>query len=112
MLHYSLCKSSGSRSFLSAFSVADPYNNPGLSHPYGVAVSPSGGVYVSNQDSNSVTRYDSSGNPMALPPALAHGQYNPGTFVQYDASSNGVRGIAFDSQGNPPTEACLLEEIS
>ena len=54
-----------------------------------------------------MTRYDSSGNPMALPPALAHGQYNPGTFVQYDASSNGVRGIAFDSQGNPPTEACL-----
>jgi len=93
---YSTCTGGGTRSFVSTV----VSNEPGLSHPYGITVASNGDIYVSNQDSNSVTRYDAYGNPLPLPPALANGDYNPGTFAQYDPSSNGIRGLTFDAKGN------------
>jgi len=102
ILSYGSCTTGGHRTLQSVFTSYDPYANPGLEHPYGIAVSPSGDVYVSNQDTDSVTRYygggANMGKPMKLPPALSGGDYDPGTFAEF-YGGNGVRDILFDKNG-------------
>lgn len=61
--------------------------NPALVHPYQIAVASDGTIYLSNQDSNTVTRYAAldrpdAGSPRPSPPALERIEgLPPGTFV-------------------------------
>jgi hypothetical protein len=60
-------------------------------HPFDLAPDGSGGWYISNQDSNVVAAFDSTGNPLPLPSSLSSltnaSNFLPGTFV---ASSVGA----------------------
>ncbi|MCE2885413.1 MAG: hypothetical protein LW806_11015 [Planctomycetaceae bacterium] len=82
--------------------------NPLLVHPYGMAVGPDGSIYVSNQDSNTVTRYGAPGTADEGKPLGRDGQPEVGTTTaglvvpSHEMSKDGikeVRGIAFLSDG-------------
>lgn len=83
--------------------------NPGMVHPYQIATAPDGTLYVSNQDTNTVTRYRGLGSPQAgqplpVPAALAEfGTLPAGTIVPNSQHSpegiHEVRGIAFGPDG-------------
>jgi DNA-binding beta-propeller fold protein YncE len=83
--------------------------NPGFTHPYQIATSPDGTLYVSNQDSNTVTRYSGLGNPqpgkpLPIPHSLHDfGTLPPGTIVPNSQHSpeglHEVRGIAWGPDG-------------
>ena len=68
----------GRHAFIDVFAEIDTDSNPGLVHPFHLAFSPSGDLYVSAQDTNLVLRYwgpnateGKPGEPMPLPPRLA-----------------------------------------
>lgn len=82
--------------------------NPLLVHPYCMAVGPDGSIYVSNQDSNTVTRYGAPGTSDAGKPLGRDGRPDIGTKTaglvvpSHEISKDGikeVRGIAFASDG-------------
>jgi len=96
--------------------------NPGLAHPYGLTVDPSGNVLASSQDSCLVTRFTTSGNT-GTPSAVAtwlqttfpNSQFLAGTWVAQGTQANkdctvqspqvahGLeepRDVALDSSGN------------
>jgi sugar lactone lactonase YvrE len=78
-------------------------------HAYQVAVGPSGALYASNQDTNTITRYHGlgtkdAGKPMPVASGLAaFGTLAPGTVVPNDQQSPEglglVRGFAFGPDG-------------
>eukprot|EP00596_Hydrurales_sp_CCMP1899_P008891 CAMPEP_0119044442 /NCGR_PEP_ID=MMETSP1177-20130426/31470_1 /TAXON_ID=2985 /ORGANISM="Ochromonas sp, Strain CCMP1899" /LENGTH=344 /DNA_ID=CAMNT_0007014545 /DNA_START=202 /DNA_END=1236 /DNA_ORIENTATION=+ len=83
--------------------VTDSRQNSGVDHTYGVCLDKAGNIYISNQHSDCILRFQY-GNfkPMELPRALQMDQfqddYYPGTFVQYGApreghAEEGVRAI-------------------
>ena len=83
--------------------------NPAMVHAYQVAVGPSGALYASNQDTNTITRYfglgtRDAGKPMPVASGLtAFGTLAPGTVVPNDQQSPEglglVRGFAFGPDG-------------
>jgi len=83
--------------------------NPALVHPYQIATAADGTIYLSNQDSNTVTRYaglDSAdaGSPRPIPPSLASVPgLAPGTFVAGETSVRDglkeVRGVIVAPDG-------------
>lgn len=83
--------------------------NPGMVHPYQIAIAPDGTLYASNQDTNTVTRYAGLGSaqpgqPLPIPAGLAQfGTLAPGTMVPNSQHSpeglHEVRGIAFGPDG-------------
>jgi hypothetical protein len=85
-------------------------SNPGMVHPYQIAVGPDGNLYAGNQDTNTITRYGGLGSagrgkPLALPEGLRNfGTLFPGTVVPNDQQSPDgiglVRGFAFGPDGN------------
>jgi len=111
---FGICGSNGVRPLKGVFVNNTQY--PGLSHPYGVAKSPTNDIYVSSQHTDNVLRFYGISNPnpgKAVPfPAYINQTAPPrgtswyeGTFVQYGApnqhpdSEQGIRGIAFDGAG-------------
>jgi hypothetical protein len=82
----------GRHEFIEVFAELDTDGNPGLIHPFDIAFSPSGDLYVSSQDTNLVLRYwgpnakdGTPGKPMPLPGRLAASSgasdLAPGSFV-------------------------------
>ncbi|MBL9141703.1 MAG: hypothetical protein JNK53_07535 [Phycisphaerae bacterium] len=96
------------RPFQSVWAEEGPVN-PGMVHPYQIAIAPDGTLYVSNQDTNTVTRYrglgsDQPGQPLPIPTGLKEfGTLPPGTIVPNSQHSpeglHEVRGIAFGPDG-------------
>ena len=84
--------------------VVDSKHNKGVDHTYGVCLDKSGNVYISNQHTDSVLRFEvGSFQPMALPRSLQLDNrldYFDGTFVQFGLPKEhgqreqGVRAIA------------------
>jgi len=109
----------GRHELIDVFVELDRKSNPGLVHPFDIAFSPRGDVYVSAQDTNLVLRYwgpnasdGKPGTPMPLPPKLAGSsgasKLAPGTFVVSDRLAGkhnlpvglqAVRDVHFDSSG-------------
>lgn len=85
-------------------------DNPALVHPYQVALAADGTIYLSNQDSNTVTRYAAldgpdAGRPMPPPPSLAGiAGLAPGTFIagegQVKDGLREVRGVLVAPDGS------------
>lgn len=83
--------------------------NPAMVHAYQLAVGPSGALYASNQDTNTITRYGGlgtkdAGRPLPVASGLsAFGTLPPGTVVPNDQQSPEglglVRGFAFGPDG-------------
>ena len=100
--------SNGQYPFVGNFTVLGP-SNPAMVHAYQMAIGADGSVYVSNQDSNTVTRYagigkPNAGQPISLPVAAnAPADLQPGVVVPNSKSSpeglGEVRGIAFGPDG-------------
>ncbi|MFM7259328.1 MAG: hypothetical protein ACKO3W_01865 [bacterium] len=95
------------RPFVGVFT-RDSDANPLLVHPYCMTVGPDGSIYVSNQDSNTVTRYGAPGTPDEGKPLGRDGRPEVGTknaglvVPSRDMSKDGikeVRGIAFAPDG-------------
>jgi hypothetical protein len=94
--------------FVENFCVQGP-GNPAMVHAYQMAIGPDGQVYVSNQDTNTVTRYvgvsqPNAGTPLSPPPAMNHlADLAPGVIVPNARSSpegiGEVRGISFGPDG-------------
>jgi hypothetical protein len=94
--------------FAGNFCVQGP-KNPAMVHAYQMAVGPDGQVYVSNQDTNTVTRYvgvgqPNAGDPLSPPAAMNHlADLAPGVIVPNAKSSpegvGEVRGISFGPDG-------------
>jgi hypothetical protein len=94
--------------FAGVWAVEAP-SNPGLVHPYQIVTAPDGTLYVSNQDTNTVTRYrglgtPQAGQPLPLPSGLREfGTLPPGAVVPNSQHSpegiHEVRGIAFGPDG-------------
>ncbi len=66
------------RPFLDVFTRSGD-DNPLLVHPYAMAIAPDGSILVSNQDSNTVTRYGAPGSSTAGKPLGRDGQPETGT---------------------------------
>jgi DNA-binding beta-propeller fold protein YncE len=83
----------------------DPSQNPALNHPFGLVFDSSGDLLVSNQNSNSVTRY---AGPEALHPGetmpAIQQNFAPGTFIASSERSphglHSVRDILFGPEEN------------
>ena len=83
--------------------VVDSKHNKGVDHTYGVCLDKEGNVYISNQHTDSVLRFQvGSFKPMALPRSLqldSRLDYYDGTFVQFglpkqhEPSDQGVRAV-------------------
>ena len=95
------------RPFLDVFTRSAD-DNPLLLHPYAMAIAPDGSILVSNQDSNTVTRYGAPGSTMAGKPLGRDGQPETGTKTaglvvpSHEMEKHGVkevRGIAFAPDG-------------
>jgi len=90
----------GVRPYIDDFVTQD--TNPGIHHPYGLAMDKHNNIFISNQHSDCVLGFDPSGNPLPTPKALNNSQNEipryPGTFIQYKLgeTTQGVRAIAFD----------------
>ncbi|MCE9618490.1 MAG: hypothetical protein K8R92_01105 [Planctomycetes bacterium] len=108
ILHFGPPEANGVRPYMGDFVKQGPAN-PAMLHSYAVAISPEGDIYVSNQDTNTVTRYagpgrDNAGTPMPPPTSLA-GFKNlaPGVFIANSQTSPvglaAVRGICFGPDG-------------
>merc|ERR1711904_132336 len=66
VLIYGACNLLGKRAYEGDFTKFDKTSNPGLVHPYSIAVEPTTGyVFVSSQHSNTVIRYDANGSPLS-----------------------------------------------
>ncbi len=98
---------SGQHDFIGVYVERNKETNAGLKHPFAAIFSTAGDVYVSSQDTNVVTRYDQSGQPMPLPPVLKpfpKNTFYPGTFApSSDEISNGleeVRDLVFGPSGD------------
>ncbi|MBM4006994.1 MAG: hypothetical protein FJ292_05445 [Planctomycetes bacterium] len=98
----------GQYPFVGNFTVLGPAN-PAMVHAYQMAIGADGQVYVSNQDSNTVTRYvgvgqPNAGQPLSPPVSMSHlADLRPGVIVpNAKTSPEGlveVRGIAFGPDG-------------
>ncbi len=94
--------------YLGDFTKLGP-GNPAMMHAYQMAIGADGQVYVSNQDSNTVTRYvgvgqPNAGEPLSPPLSMSHlADLPPGVIVPNAKSSpegiGEVRGIAFGPDG-------------
>lgn len=108
ILHFGAKDANGQYPFVGNFVELGP-KNPAMVHAYQMAISAEGQVYVSNQDTNTVTRYvglgqPNAGEPLSPPPALTHlADLAPGVVVPNATSSPEgvaeVRGIAFGPDG-------------
>ena len=108
ILQFGAKDSSGQYPFVGNFTTLNAAN-PAMVHAYQMAIGPDGAVYVSNQDSNTVTRYGglgkpNAGQPLGLPAtANAPANLQPGVVVPNAKSSpeglGEVRGIAFGPDG-------------
>lgn len=108
ILHFGPKDANGQYPFVGNFVELGP-KNPAMVHAYQMAVSAEGQIYVSNQDTNTVTRYiglgqPNAGEPLSPPPALTHlADLAPGVVVPNAKSSPEgvaeVRGIAFGPDG-------------
>jgi DNA-binding beta-propeller fold protein YncE len=108
ILHFGPKDASGLYPFVGNFVALGP-KNPAMVHAYQMAISADGQVYVSNQDTNTVTRYvglgqPNAGEPLSPPPSLTHlADLAPGVVVPNATSSPEgvaeVRGIAFGPDG-------------
>lgn len=98
----------GRRAFLGSF-VSQGEGNPAMVHSYAIAQAPDGAIYVSNQDTATVTRYGgpaspSPGAPLPPPPSLKSlTSPPPGLFAasakMIDGGIKDVRGITFGPDG-------------
>jgi hypothetical protein len=98
----------GQYPFVGNFAALGPAN-PAMVHAYQMAIAADGQVYVSNQDSNTVTRYvgvgqPNAGQPLSPPVSMSHlADLQPGVIVpNAKTSPEGlaeVRGIAFGPDG-------------
>jgi hypothetical protein len=98
----------GLRPFVKVF-IQGGETNPAMQHTYSVLLGPDGNVYCSNQDSNTVTRYQgptgsTPGAPLPAPPALErYVGLPPGIFITDSHTSahgvHAVRGLAFGPDG-------------
>ncbi len=80
----------GKHEFREAFIHSDPLSNPGLSHPFSLAFSAEGDLFVSSQNTSLVLRYHGPlstsgepGKPMPSPPfltAIKNAALSPGTY--------------------------------
>ncbi len=110
ILHFGPPDASGIRTYVGDFVRYDKTANPAMQHTYAIAISPEGDVYISNQDSNTVTRYAgpgraNAGTPMPPPTSLAgFKDLAPGVFIANAQTSpvglSAVRGICFGPDGN------------
>ncbi len=108
ILHFGAKNDQGVYPFIADFVKQGP-ENPAMVHAYQMAIGPDGQVYVSNQDTNTVTRYvglgqPNAGQPLSPPAALSHlADLAPGVIVPNAKSSpegiTEVRGIAFAPDG-------------
>ena len=126
MFEFGTCQSDGTRPLLATFTSYSESTNPGLIHPYGLAVNSQGHVFTANQGSNLVVAYDgNTGAPLPVSPALSGQDFPAGSFYmgtnltaanvskeggehrkwdfghlrgKRDCPDLGIRGIVFDSQ--------------
>ena len=108
ILHFGPPDANNVRSYLSDFTKQGPAN-PAMLHSYAIALSPDGDVYVSNQDTNTVTRYAGLGRatpgaPLPHPDSIAgFGNLPAGVFIANSQVSpiglSAVRGICFGPDG-------------
>lgn len=102
---YGGCDASGKRSYIGT--PVSTLTNPGINHLYGIAFDPEGNLFVSNQHTDNVLRFErETFEPMALPSAMVQSSvdplpsYYPGTFIQFgaprvhDVTEQGVRDVA------------------
>jgi hypothetical protein len=95
ILQYSVCTPEGTRNYERDF-VSELVTSIGLNHPYGIALDAQENMYVSCQNTNVVLRFDTTGNPIPLPPYFnGSTDFFPGTFAVFNSASNGVRGVGF-----------------
>jgi hypothetical protein len=107
ILRFGAPASDARRPFLGVFARSDD-NNQLLVHPYAMAVAPDGSILVSNQDSNTVTRYGAPNSPNAGKPLTSSGAIDADTksaglvVPSHEMTKHGVkevRGIAVTSDG-------------
>mmetsp|Transcript_29885 Transcript_29885/g.74265 ORF Transcript_29885/g.74265 Transcript_29885/m.74265 type:complete len:391 (+) Transcript_29885:3-1175(+) len=102
IVEYGPCQpeSKGQREYVRVLTRRSAHNE-GLWHPYGFAQW-DGYLYVSNQNSHEVVRYDvETGLPGPVAPVLKEyeSKLDPGTFVKFKAKKGRIRGVAFDKYG-------------
>ena len=107
ILHFGVPASDARRPFIGVFARSDD-NNQLLVHPYAMAIAPDGSILVSNQDSNTVTRYGApntanAGQPLTPSGAVDAGTQSAGLVVpSHEMNKHGVkevRGIAVTADG-------------
>jgi hypothetical protein len=107
ILHFGVPASDARRPFIGVFARSDD-NNQLLIHPYAMAIAPDGSILVSNQDSNTVTRYGApntanAGQPLTPSGAVDAGTKSAGLVVpSHEMNKHGVkevRGIAVTAAG-------------
>lgn len=108
ILRYGPAAADGVRDLMGTFAQRDAAN-PAMVHTYAIAVAPDGSIYLSNQDTATVTRYagvdaPTPGAPLPLPPSLSSLPNAPaGLFVASAKLLPGgledVRAIAFGPDG-------------
>ena len=108
ILHFGAPDANNVRAYMNDFAKQGPAN-PAMLHSYAIAMSPDGDVYVSNQDTNTVTRYGGFGRatpgaPLPHPESLAgFGNLPAGVFIANSQVSpvglSAVRGMCFGPDG-------------
>ena len=97
---FSACDANGARTYQANYVTQSTY--PGLDHPYGIAFNSDADIfYASNQDTNVVLAFNNINSASPRPPASylnGSAQYTA-EFAQFEAGSNGVRGVAVDDLG-------------
>jgi DNA-binding beta-propeller fold protein YncE len=106
------CDASGQRQLEGNFSVFRPIANPGLVHPYGIAMGSDGTVFTTTQDTALLMRFfgatgpfsDFAGQPHPMPSVLmdqldAGSDFAPGAFAVFGQSTE-LRGVAVTSDGS------------
>jgi len=108
LVRYDQPNSSGVRPLRGLFA-SQGEGNPAMVHSYGLATAPDGSIYVSNQDTATITRYagisaSQPGAPLPLPASVAQlpnapaGLFAPSSTMSPDGLKD-VRGITFGPDG-------------
>ena len=79
-----------------AISGGSGYTGGGLNSPFGIAIDGLGNAWAANLGGNSISEFDSSGNPLSPDPA----GYGSGSAASGGAGMNGPFGLTIDGSGN------------